>query len=78
MEVTMTQLKQNMATILEAGNQGEQIVVTKNGQPFVRISPITKKSFRDIVGIIPNDPNQTREELIEDAIMGAVNEKPKR
>lgn len=47
----MHEAKTKLSQLVERAEAGEDIVVTRNGKPAVRLVPISKKSFKDAWGL---------------------------
>jgi prevent-host-death family protein len=65
MIITATELKNNLGKYLELAREDDAIIVTKNGEPIVRLVPFVtdrKAALNGLVGIIP-DMGLTRDDI---------------
>jgi prevent-host-death family protein len=51
-EFGMHEAKTKLSQLVERAEHGEDIVVTRNGKPAVRLVPVGRKSFADARGIL--------------------------
>jgi prevent-host-death family protein len=46
MQMNIHEAKTNLSKLIEAARNGEEVVIAKDGEPMVRLVPITKSGFR--------------------------------
>lgn len=51
MKVGIYEAKSKLSKMIELAREGEEVVITKNGEDMVRLTPIEKKKRRDWIGM---------------------------
>jgi prevent-host-death family protein len=53
-EIGMHEAKTTLSQLVDRAEHGEDIVITRNGTPVVRLTPITKRNrLADVYGALP-------------------------
>ena len=48
--VSLDEAKNQFADLIAAASEGEEIIITQNGEPIARLSPITQSKKKRIAG----------------------------
>ena len=65
MNVTVAEMKSNLAEILRKAAAGEEITVTKHGKPYVKVVPENLKGSLPRVGAFKDHPFRMAEDFDE-------------
>lgn len=67
-EIGMHEAKTTLSQLVERAERGEDIVITRNGTPVARLTPITQRNtLADVYGALPGRfIDETFDELPED------------
>lgn len=66
MNVTVAEMKANLANILRKAAAGEEIIVTKHGKPYARVGPNSEKvPSRSPIGAFANVPFRMSDDFDE-------------
>jgi prevent-host-death family protein len=61
--VNMLEAKTQLSKLVEAAERGEEVVITRNGRPAVRLTPVTKRDVSRRIGMakgkfVPPEPSE--------------------
>jgi prevent-host-death family protein len=65
MNVTVAEMKSNLAEILRKAAAGEEITVTKHGKPYVKVVPEKTTAALPRIGAFKNHPFRMSEDFDE-------------
>lgn len=65
MNVTVAEMKSNLAEILRKAAAGEEITVTKHGKPYVKVVPEKTAAALPRIGAFKNHPFRMAEDFDE-------------
>lgn len=65
MNITVAEMKANLAAVLRKAAAGEEIVVTRHGKPYVKIGPETQAGKLPRLGAFRDHPFRMAEDFNE-------------
>lgn len=54
--IGMHEAKTNLSQLVERAQAGEEIVITRNGEPVAELKPVRKRTIADVRGIARDKP----------------------
>lgn len=54
--IGMHEAKTNLSQLVERAQAGEEIVITRNGEPVAELKPVRKRTIKDVYGISKDNP----------------------
>jgi len=65
MNITVAEMKSNLAAVLRKAAAGEEIIVTKHGKPYVKIGPEKQAGKLPRLGAFKDQPFRMAEDFDE-------------
>ncbi len=62
----VAEAKAHLSEILERVSEGEEVLLTRRGQPIARVTPVAPVRTSSILGAGKDDPNVNREVIARD------------